>query len=149
VRNIHRSLLILVPAAIAAIGTACGGGDELQSNEDHTPVSYSVLIDDLPVSVPYTFVAGETARVRIKFFNAAGEDLDSEEAGHFARLTFDPVTLATAVRLDDHHYQFNVTGGTAGTGTVQVGYGHDDFADETVFDPVPVSVTTSGGGDPQ
>jgi hypothetical protein len=148
VRTLHRFLLTLVPAAVAAIGTACGGGDELQSNEDHTPVSYSVLIDDQPVSAPYTFVAGETARVRIKFFNAAGEDLDSEEAGHFARLTFDPITLATAERMDDHHFQFDVTGRTAGTGTVQVGYGHDDFADETVFDPAPVSVTIPGPGNP-
>jgi hypothetical protein len=148
VPTLHRFLLTLVAAAMAALGSACGNGDELQPNEDHTPVSYNLLIDDQPVSPPYTFVDGETARVRIKFFNAAGEDLDSEEAGHFARLTFNPITLATAVRLDDHHYQFDVTGGTAGEGTLQVGYGHDDFADETVFDPAPVRVTIPGPGNP-
>ena len=132
VRTLPRFLLTLAPVAMAALGSACGNGDELQP-EDHTPVSYNVLINDVAVSPPYTFVAGQTARVRIKFFNAAGEDLDSEETG---------------VRLNDHHYQFDVTGGTAGAGTVQVGYGHEDVADETVFDPVPVNVTTSGGGNP-
>ena len=147
VPTLPRFLLTLAPVAMAALGSACGNGDELQP-EDHTPVSYNVLINDVAVSPPYTFVAGQTARVRIKFFNAAGEDLDSEETGHFAGLTFNPVALATAVRLNDHHYQFDVTGGTAGAGTVQVGYGHEDVADETVFDPVPVNVTTSGGGNP-
>jgi hypothetical protein len=145
--TLQRSLLALIPAALVALG--CGGGDELQSNEDHTPVEYQLLIDDLPVSAPYTFVDGQTAHVRLKFFNAAGEDLDDVESGHFARMTFDPITLATAVRRDDRHYQFDVTGGTAGAGTVQIGYGHDDFADEVVFEPAPVTVTTSGGGNPQ
>jgi hypothetical protein len=148
VSTLHRSLLALVPAVLAAAGSACGG-DELQSNEDHTPVAYNLLIDDLPVSPPYSFVDGQTVQVRIKFFNAAGEDLDEVESGHFGRLTFDPITLATAERRDDHHYQFEVTGGTPGSGTVEVGYGHDGFADEVSFDPAPVTVVPSGGGNPQ
>jgi hypothetical protein len=148
VSSYNRTLLAVVPAFVVAV-SACGGGDELQSNEDHTPVEHQVLIDDLPVSHPYTFVAGRAAHVRIKFFNAAGEDLDSEEAGHFARLTFTPITLATAERREDHHFQFDVTGGSPGTGTVQIGYGHDDIADEVILGPDPVTVTASGGGNPQ
>jgi hypothetical protein len=40
-----------------------------------------------------------------------------------------------------HHYQFDVTGGTAGTGTLEMGYGHDELADEHTFDPEAVTVT--------
>lgn len=46
-------------------------------------------------------------------------------------------------RDPDHNYRFTVTGGTPGTGTVQVSYGHDEQADETPFDPVPVTVETT------
>jgi hypothetical protein len=34
-------------------------------------------------------------RVRIRFFNAASEDLDAVEGEHFAGLTFTPASLAT------------------------------------------------------
>jgi hypothetical protein len=129
-----------------ALLSACGG-DETQPGEDHTPASYTVAIDGTPVTAPYTFVAGETVLVQITFFNAAQENLDDVESGHFARLTFNPITLATAVRRADHHYQFDVTGNTEGTGTVVVGFGHEDVADEKVFSPAAVSVT-SGGGNP-
>ena len=66
--------------------------------------------------------------------NAAGEDLDDVEAEHFGGLTFSPASLATVARVADHHFQFDVTGGTPGTGTVQVSYGHDEAADEITFD---------------
>jgi hypothetical protein len=146
--TLRRTSLSLVFTTLAAVFSGCGG-DELQANEDHRPFAYSILIDDVPVSPPYSFVDGQTVQVRIKFFNAAGEDLDDVESGHFGRLTFDPITLATAERRDDHHYQFEVTGGTPGSGTVEVGYGHDGFADEVSFDPAPVTVVPSGGGNPQ
>src|SRR4051812_36376331 len=68
--NLSRNLICLVPAVIVAVATACGG-NETQAPEDHTPVSYNILVDGTAVSAPYTLVAGETARVQIKFFNAA------------------------------------------------------------------------------
>lgn len=145
---VHRRLLSRIPlyaAAIVVIVAGCGG-DETQPNEDHTPESYTVLVDDVPVTTPYTFEAGQTVVVRLKFYNAAEEDLDEFESGHFAKLTFNPVTLATAVRQADHHFQFDVTGGNQGSGTVTVGYGHDDAAAEVSFPPAPVTVT--GGGNP-
>ena len=43
-------------------------------------------------------------------------------------------------RVTDHNYQFDVTGGTPGTGTVQVSYGHGEDADEHTFDPVAATV---------
>ena len=136
------SRLSLVAALLLA--AACGS-DETAPTEDHTPATYSLLVNDSAQTAPYVLTAGEPSRVRIKFFNAAGEDLDDVEAEHFAGLTFSPTYLATATRLADHHFQFDVTAPSAGSGTVQVGYGHDDAADETTFDPVAVNVTSGGG----
>ena len=145
---LHRRLLSMIPlcAAGTLALTACGA-DETQPNADHTPVEYNVLVDEVPVSAPYSFQDGQTVRVRIKFFNEAEEDLDDVESGHFAKLTFDPAGLATAIRQADHHFQFDVTGETQGTGTMTVSYGHDDAADEVSFPSVQVTVT-GGGGNP-
>jgi hypothetical protein len=43
-------------------------------------------------------------------------------------------------RVTDHHYQFDVTGGTPGTGAAQVSYGHDEAADGTTLEPFDVTV---------
>jgi hypothetical protein len=131
---------LLPLAALAAVIAACSD-NEAPPAEDHTPVSYNLLVNDVAVTAPYTFISGQTVRVRVKFFNAAQEDLDDVESSHFGGIAFNPASLATAVRLSDHHYQFDVTGGTAGTGTLQVGYGHDELADETTFTPADVTVT--------
>ena len=133
-------------AAAAVMLVAACGGDETQPNEDHTPFSYTISVDGTPVSAPYSFSAGQTVLVRIHFLNEAGENLDDVEASHFAGLTFTPSNLATAVRRADHHFQFDVTGGSPGAGTLTVSYGHDDATDEVSFDPANVTVT--GGGNP-
>ena len=96
----------------------------------------------IAAGAPYTFTAGQTVRVRIKFFNAEQQDLDPVEGEHFGGLTFNPVSLATVARVTAHNFQFDVTGGTAGAGTLQVGYGHDELADEETF--TPGSVTIAG-----
>jgi hypothetical protein len=131
--------------ALMTLLTAACGGDETQAADDHTPVTYSVLINELPAGAPYTFTVGRTVRVRLKLFNAAQEDLDPVEAEHFAGLTFNPSNLVTMVRAPGHTYQFDVTGNSAGSGTMQVTYGHDEQADETTLDPAPVSVVATGG----
>jgi len=107
---------------------------------------YTIVINDALATEPYTFPEGETVRVRLKFLNAASEDLDVVEGTHFAGLTFTPGSLASAVRVTDHHFQFDVTGGTPGTGTAVVSFGHDELADETSFPAVDVIVTPAGGG---
>ena len=135
--------LSLVGALLLA--AACGS-DETAPAEDHTPATYNLIIDDVPQTAPYVLTADQTSRVQIKFFNAAGEDLDDVEAEHFGGLSFSPITLATATRLADRHFQFDVTASHVGSGTLQVGYGHDDAADEKIFDPVALTVTSSGGG---
>jgi hypothetical protein len=131
-------------AVLTVIGAGCGS-DETQATDDHTPVSYSVLINNIGASAPYTFTLGQTVVVRLKLFNAAQEDLDDVEAEHFAGLTFNPADLVTITRVPGHNYQFSVTGNTAGTGTMQVSFGHDEQADETTLPPAAVSVVGTGG----
>ena len=136
------SLLIRsVPALLlAGIVAACGDDETPAGTEDHTPVTYSVLVDGNETQPPFTLTAGQTVDVQLKFFNAEDEDLDEVESEHFGGLTFSPTSLATVTRDPLHNYRFTVTGGTAGTGTVQVSFGHDEAADETSFDPVAVTV---------
>ena len=136
----RRSFLI-GSAALVLLSGACGSDETAPAVEDHTPASYQVFINDIQVTAPFTFTSGQTVRVRLKFFNAASEDLDEVEGSHFGGLTFDPPSLATATRVADHHYQFDVTGEAVGSGTMTVGFGHDDAADETTFPPADVNVT--------
>jgi hypothetical protein len=139
---------LLTPAAILALASGCGG-DETQATEDHTPVSDSLMVNDISVTAPYTFVAGQTVRVRIILFNAAQENLDDVESSHFAGLDFNPASLAAVARVPDHNYQFDVTAAlTPGSGTLQVSFGHDDSADEVALPPEPVTISPSGGGNP-
>jgi hypothetical protein len=135
-----RSILLRLAACAALpLAIACGS-DETQGTEDHTPVTYTILVGGVEAAPPFTLNAGQTVRMRLRFFNAADEDLDDVEAEHFGGLTFDPASLASVARVSDHNYQFDVTGGTPGTGTVQVSYGHDEAADEHTFNLVAVTV---------
>jgi hypothetical protein len=139
---------ILLPLAVlATVATACSD-NEAPPTHDHTPEDYTVMVNGAEVTAPYTFTVGQTVRVRLKFFNAAGEDLDEVESSHFGGLTFEPASLATAVRVTDHNYQFDVTAGAVGSGTVQVSYGHSEAADEDTFDPEAVTIVGVGGPAP-
>jgi hypothetical protein len=132
---------------VLLLSVACGS-DETAPVESHTPSTYNLIVNDVPQTAPYVLTAGETSRIQIKFFNAAGDDLDDVEAEHFGRLTFGPTSLATATRLADHHFQFDVTAPNVGSGTLQVSFGHDDTANEKTFSPVTVNVMGGGGGGP-
>jgi hypothetical protein len=145
----HRPLFGLAIAPALLFATSCGNDESPPAEDDHTPVSYTVFINDIQATAPYTFIQGQTVRVRLSFLNAASEDLNDVESSHFAGLRFDPASLATVTRVTEHHYQFDVTGGTPGTGTAQVSFGHDELADEHTFTPVDVFVDpTDGGGAP-
>jgi hypothetical protein len=135
----------MAAGAAAGLLSACGG-DEPTGNDNHTPESYEALIDGQPVNPPLRLVAGQTVRLQLKFFNADDEDLDNVEGTHFARLTFSPLSLATATRVPGHNYQFDVTGGSEGTGSVVVGFGHSEAADEHTFSAATVIVEGEGGG---
>jgi hypothetical protein len=142
VTTVGTTLLRLAACAALPLAVACGG-DEAQSTEDHTPVSYTIFVDGTETAPPLTLTEGETVRVRLTFFNAADEDLDDVESAHFGGLVFEPAALATVARVSDHHYQFDVTGGTPGSGTVQVNYGHDEAADEHTFELIAAAVVAA------
>src|SRR3954465_4018187 len=125
---------------------AAGGGDETAPVEDHTPASYNLIVNDVPQTTPYVLTAGQTSRIQIKFFKRAGDDPGDVGAEHFGRLTFSPTSLATATRLADHHFQFDVTAPHVGSGTLQVSFGHDDTANEKTFTPVTLNVMGGAGG---
>jgi hypothetical protein len=143
--SLHRAFRCLTLTPLVLVAANCGSDESGPTTEDHKPVSYMVSVNDIQVTPPLVLTQGETVRVRLKFVNAAAEDLDDAESDHFAGLTFDPASLATATRVTDHHYQFDVTGGSPGSGTVQVSFGHDQLADETTFAPVDVLVDPNGG----
>lgn len=140
-KSIIRTLLRFTPVALSVAAFAACGGTEPLPITDHTPVTYNLLVNNVAVSAPYTFTAGQTVRVRIKYFNAAQQDLDPAEGEHFGGLTFSPPSLATVARVTGHNYQFDVTGGTPGTGALRVSYGHSEAADETTFPLADVTVT--------
>lgn len=130
---------------LGGLGVLACSDNESPPAEDHTPTSYTIQVNDLPVTAPYTFTSGETVRVKINFFNQAQEDLDDVESSHFGGLTFDPASLATVTRVSDHNYQFDVTGETPGAGTLRVSYGHDEAADEHTLPTAAVTVEDGGG----
>ena len=137
--TLHQAVIRYSAFAALTLVVACGS-DETQAVDDHTPVSYTVLVDDAPATAPFTFTQGETVRVRFKFLNAANEDLDDIAATHFAGLSFEPGTLATVARVADHNFQFDVTADTPGSGVMHVTFGHDAQADEHVLDDATVTV---------
>lgn len=94
-KTIARTLLWFTPAALSLAMVAGCGDSEAPSLTDHTPVTYNLLVNDVAVTAPYTFTAGQTVRVRIKCFNAEQQDLDPAEAEHSGGLTFNPTSLAT------------------------------------------------------
>ncbi len=136
--TVRRSVLRLAAMAAAGALPACSSNET--APHDHTPATYTVLVNDTEMPPPYTFTAGQTVRVRLKFFNAGSDDLDDVESEHFGGLTFNPTTLATVARVDGHNFQLDLTPGSAGAGTIQVSYGHDALADETTFPPTAVTV---------
>jgi hypothetical protein len=139
------SLLARSLPALLLTGTlaACGDDESPSGTEDHTPATYTVLVNGTETQPPFTLVEGQAVTVQLKFFNAEEEDLDIVEGEHFGGLTFSPASLATVTRDPAHNYRLTVTGETQGIGTVQVSYGHDEAADETTFTPVPVTVGPS------
>jgi hypothetical protein len=137
-----RAALRLATAAVLGLTPGCSS-TETTPVEDHTPATYTVLVNDVEATAPYTLAAGQTVRVRLKFFNAASDDLDDVEGSHFGGVAFAPAELATVARVTGHNYQFDVTGGAAGSGTMQVSYGHDAQADEHSFTPAAVTVVAT------
>ncbi len=138
--RLHLLRLLFPVAAFGALVTGCGSTET--AADDHDPASYKLMANGTEMTQPYTIAWNQTTRIRVKFYNAAGEDLDDVESEHFGALEFTPSALAAATRLADHHFQFDVVAGTEGTGTVTVRFGHDEETDEVAFDPVEFRVVS-------
>jgi hypothetical protein len=127
-------------AASVALSLACS--DSEAPAEDHTPVAFLVLVNNVEVvgdTVPLT--ANGTDSIRIKFVNAEDDTLDDVEAEHYSLLTFNPSAGIAATVDPNHHFRHEVvTTAAAGTaGDLTIGYGHDALADENQF-PVAFKV---------
>jgi hypothetical protein len=136
-RSAFRSTAILLAALVAC------GDDETAPEEGHTPDDAALFVNGTEVTDGLVLPAGEAVRVEVRFLHD-GEVITGIEGEHHAGLTFTPSTLATVASVADHNFQKDVTGQAApGSGTVMVGYGHDEEADELSFGPIPVSVVAA------
>jgi len=130
--------------ALAATAIAGCSSDEAVATEDHDPVSVTFSVNGGPPSGDgkLHLPEGETVTVRATFLNAGGDNLDDIEDSHFSSLTFDPAGIGTATIDPNAHYshEVDVTAAAATTGTVTVGFGHDDQADEHSLGPIDVVV---------
>ena len=142
-RTTHRIAAVLV----LSLAFAACGDDETGPEEDHTPVDARLFVDGADVSDGgLILIAGEPLRVEVRFFNDEGEEITGIDDDHHAGLTFTPSTLAAVASVDGENFQKDVTGqAEPGTGTVLVGYGHDEDADELNFGPYDVSVVVLPG----
>ena len=97
-------------------------------------------MDGLPVDTLTLTQAGMT-RVVLQFHHD-GELLNHTEADHHSRLEFTPPTLATDAPVAVANFSRDVTGAAAaGTlGTVMVGWGHEEAADDQEFGPFDVEI---------
>jgi hypothetical protein len=144
----NRKPAVVFLFVLLALATACGGGGDATAPAappDHTPTTYSLIVDGIPKTAPYSLATKQQVTVQIKFFNAAGEDLDAVEAEHFGGLTLNPASLGTVTRVSAHHYQFLLaTSPTPVSGSLTVSFGHDEPADEVSFDPAPLELVVPG-----
>jgi hypothetical protein len=135
-----RSVFRCTSLLLAALAFAACGDDETAPEEGHTPVDAALFVDGVDVGDVLVLPPGEPVRVEVRFLNDEGEVITGIEDEHFAGLTFTPATLATVADVADHHFQKDVTGQAAGTGSVRVGYGHDEAADELDLGAFDVTV---------
>lgn len=133
---------VLTTAAIFA-AAACNSNESTKETDEHDPERVVFIVGGDTLTGDSLFIpAGQTVTVRMIFFNHANESLDDVEGEHWSKLSFDPGTLATATVDVDHHFsQSVVVNGVANTkGIVDIGFGHDELADEhTLHAPVRIT----------
>ena len=140
-----RSVFRCTTLLLATLAFAACGDDETGPEEDHTPHSAALFINGVDVTDGVILPAGETVRAEVRFLDEDGEVITGIE-DHFAGLTFTPSSLATVTRVVGDNFQHDVTAqADAGTGSVVVGYGHDEAADELEFPAINVTIVATGG----
>ena len=138
----------LVSVAAITLGTvllasACSDDETTNEGGGHTPVRVVLAVNGTQMTGDTLFLpAGQTVTVRGTFYNASDENLDDVETSHFSKLTFNPGTLGTAtVDLNAHYsHSVQVLGAASSTGTLEIGYGHDELADEHTLTGIPVKI---------
>lgn len=142
------NMLRFSPALLSGLLVIAACSDnEAPPDEGHSPSSAALVVDGNPVAEgdPVVLVAGSDVPVEVKFYHDDGDEITGIEETHFASLTFTPSTIASAADVQDQHFHKTVTAGAdIGTGTVTVGYGHDEAADELTFGPFTVTVVVTG-----
>jgi hypothetical protein len=130
---------------LALVAGACSSSTEAAAGPDaHDPAYAQIWVNGVDMTSNLMLVADSVTRVQIRFFLADSTEETSIESSHFSSLTFTPDTLATPAPVSGHHWQWDVTAqSVAGTGTVMVGFGHDNLADEKSFGPFPVTVVVA------
>jgi hypothetical protein len=141
-RSVSRSTAIF----LAVLALAACGDDETSPEEGHTPDDAALFVNGTDVSDGLVLPAGEVVRVEVRFLHE-GEVITGIEGEHHASLTFTPATMAIVASVTDHNFQKDVTGQAEPVaGTVMVGYGHDEAADELSFGPFDVTVVAPQPG---
>lgn len=135
------SVIRALPIALVAALVLPACGDETAPEEEHVPVDATLFVGGTDVTSGVTIGAGQTMRIEVRFLADDGDVIAGLEDEHFASLTFSPAALATVAAVTGEPFMFDVTAqATAGTGTVSVGFGHDEEADEDTFGPFDVTV---------
>jgi hypothetical protein len=126
-------------SAFLLLGTACDSDET--GPEDHTPAAAKLFDQSGAELTPnITLTAGATPRVEVRFYDAHGDLLEGLEEHHYTSLTFAPTTLATGDTVPGMRFFWDLTVGSAGSGTLHIGYGHSPAADELSFGPFSVTV---------
>ena len=130
---------VALATGIAAFA-ACSGDETAPVH--NTPVDARLYVQGAEVTPHITLAAAQTVRIEVRFVDADGDEIAGIETEHYAALTFSPASLATVAPVTGQRFFFDVTAQGAGgaTGTVSVGYGHDDLADEDTFGPFDVTI---------
>jgi hypothetical protein len=140
-----RTLKLLVTATAFAFTLAACSNDEAPPEGHGTPVS-ARLFDtgtNTALPTPYVLPSGSTTRVTVHFYDADGDDISQEliDSGHYTSLTFAPSSFATVAVVAGERFERDITvdadPGTAAT--LDIGYGHDEAADEEAFGPYPIT----------
>lgn len=124
----RRHTVLLLGAFLAAAGC---NSSESSAPHGHTPESVKVFDGATELTEPFQLQAAQTIRVEVKLYNDHGEEIVLDDH-HVVGVTFTPANLATVAAVTGEPTQFDVTGGTAGSGTATVGWGHDT-PDELTF----------------
>jgi hypothetical protein len=129
---------------LAVLTFAACDDDETGPEEGHTPTDVALFVEGVEVIDDLILPAGEPVRVEVRFLDDEGEEITGIEDDHHTALTFTPSTLASVASVDGQNFQKDVTGqGDPSTGTVLVGYGHNEDADELSFGPFDVTIAVA------